>query len=161
MTTHKNTNFGQKHTYNVQKESLTNIPNHFFFYSNRQFLPLCENACSHRERRVPQHGEQMARPSRDGRLVERRRGEKRDTHTEIRQNTAHTVPMRAIEGVCVYVWWVVPLLCVLVKAVCMLWCVWWGELSSAGHHTNIHTGLCRAASLGGGGCCAFPALISV
>ena len=48
---------------------------------------------------------------------------------------------------------------VLVKAVCMLWCVWWGKLSSDGHHTNIHTGLCSAASRGV--LCFFQLLVSV
>lgn len=41
-------------------------------------------------------------------------------------------------SVCIYVWWVVSLR-VLVKAVCMLWCVWWGKLSSAGWTTQTYT----------------------
>lgn len=55
----------------------------------------------------------MARPSRDG-CLERKGGkkreeedeegeEKKDCHTEIRQDTAHTVPMRGRGGVCVCV----------------------------------------------------------
>lgn len=64
----------------------------------------------------------------------KRRDSHTETHTEIRQNTAHRVPMRAIWGsvcvclsVCICVWWVAfPR--VLVKAVCMLWCVWQDKL---------------------------------
>lgn len=88
----------------------------------------------------------MARPSRDGRLEKEKKKKKRLTHWDSHWDPAEHSTQSPDENdrgsvclsVCICVWWVVSLR-VLVKAVCMLWCVWWGKLSSAGRHTNIHT----------------------
>lgn len=126
----------------------------FFFTPIDNFLPPCENACSKREHRVPQHGEQMARPSRDGCLEEKtREREWKETHV-LRLMLRSSRPQHtqsqwkwyrecALKSV-----YLCLLTCatlhVLVRSVYMLWCVWWDPRSSVGHRTNMHTGFCTA-----------------
>lgn len=79
----------------------------FFYYSNWQFLPSCEKACSRREHRVPQHGEQMARLSRNGRLEKKKKKKKEerlthwDSHWDPAEHSTQSPSGRDGEKVCV------------------------------------------------------------
>lgn len=76
-----------------------------FFTPIDEFLPPCESACSQRERRVPQHGEQMARPSRDGRLEKKKQAKKKrlahwDSHWDPAEHSTQS-PNESDRGECV------------------------------------------------------------
>lgn len=107
---------------------LNSILTHFcslFWNSIWQILPPHKNARRLRERHVPQHGEQMARLSRNDCLEEKKRGKNvslTEAHAEVRLKTSTHSPSESNRGTvcilkCVFmsVWWVVPL-CMILSA---------------------------------------------
>lgn len=134
----------------------------FFFYFNWQFLPPCENACSQGERRVPQHGEQMARPSRDGCLEKKK--SKKETHTlriTLRSGrTAHSVPVTVCVWVCVFMSGELCLSMYLSKLFACSGVCDEAKFSWTPHkHTDPSTVVFGEQLIRG--CCAFLALISI
>lgn len=121
-------------TFEALPSVLEHLCPHFSFLFWQSFPP-CDNAWSKRQRRVPQHEEQMARPSRDGFSEGKKTLTLRLTHWDPADPGTQS-PSQRDSSVFLSLYTELRL-CMYVSKLLAHWYLYWDNISSPGYQTNI------------------------